>query len=63
VRATFRFADGLIAEQRDEFSFWAWSRQALGPIGVGLGWNPLLRMMVGRRATGDLDRYAAKRQG
>ena len=34
VRATFRFADGLIADHRDEFSFHRWSRQALGPPGL-----------------------------
>ena len=32
VRATFRFADGLIVDHVDEFSFWKWSRQALGPV-------------------------------
>ena len=31
VRAEFRFENGLIAEHRDSFSFYAWSRQALGP--------------------------------
>ena len=32
VRASFRFADGLIAEHRDEFDFHRWSRQALGAL-------------------------------
>src|SRR5687768_5908171 len=31
VRARFVFANGLITEHVDEFSFWRWSRQALGP--------------------------------
>jgi len=35
VRATFRFADGLIAEHVDRFSFWRWSRQALGAPDLG----------------------------
>src|SRR5947208_16155612 len=34
VRAAFRFAGGLIAEHRDAFSFHAWARQALGPVGL-----------------------------
>ena len=34
VRATFRFADGLIVDHVDEFSFWKWSRQALGTKGL-----------------------------
>jgi ketosteroid isomerase-like protein len=46
VRATFRFADGLIADHRDDFSFHRWSRQALGLPGLLLGWTPLLRSKV-----------------
>ena len=45
VRARFRFADGLIAEHDDAFSFYAWSRQALGAAGLLLGWTPLLRAL------------------
>lgn len=48
--ATFRFADGLIAEHRDAFSFHRWARQALGPVGLLLGWTPILRAVVRRKA-------------
>jgi ketosteroid isomerase-like protein len=41
IRASFRFADGLIAEHRDRFDWWRWARQALGAPGLLLGWNPL----------------------
>jgi SnoaL-like domain len=55
VRATFRFDDaGLIADHRDEFSFHAWARQALGPAGLLLGWTPLLRSKVRRNAAQSL---------
>ena len=54
IRARFRFEHGLIAEHDDEFSFFRWSRQALGAPGLLLGWTPLLRMAVRRRARGDL---------
>jgi ketosteroid isomerase-like protein len=57
VRARFRFADGLIAEHDDAFSFHAWARQALGTSGLLLGWTPLLRASVRRRARGNLDRF------
>lgn len=57
VRATFRFAGGLIAEHRDEFSFGAWSRQALGPVGLALGWIPFLQSKVRRQARGSLDEF------
>jgi ketosteroid isomerase-like protein len=53
VRATFVFRDGLIADHRDDFSFHAWSRQALGPAGLLLGWTPLLKAKVrGQAAEG-----------
>ena len=59
VSATFRFADGLIAEHRDEFDFHRWSRQALGTSGLLLGWTPLLRAAVRRRARAGLDEFMA----
>jgi ketosteroid isomerase-like protein len=54
VRARFRFADGLIAEHADEFSFHRWSRQALGAPGLLLGWTPVLKASVRRRARAGL---------
>lgn len=57
VRASFRFGDGLIVEHRDEFDFHRWSRQALGPAGLVLGWTPLLRSTVRRRARASLDEF------
>lgn len=62
VRAAFRFRDGLIAEHRDEFDFWKWSRQALGTMGLVLGWTPILRNAVRRRAMTDLRAYLAESQ-
>jgi len=58
VHAAFRFdADGLIAEHDDAFSFHAWARQALGAQGLLLGWSPLLRSTVRRRARANLERF------
>jgi ketosteroid isomerase-like protein len=59
VRASFRFADGLIAEHRDSFDFHRWSRQALGAPGLLLGWTPLLRAAVRRRSRSALDEFMA----
>jgi len=58
VQATFEFREGRIARHTDGFSFFAWSRQALGPIGLVLGWNPVGRGMVRRRALSDMDRFS-----
>jgi ketosteroid isomerase-like protein len=59
VQASFRFRDGLIAEHTDSFDFHRWSRQALGTSGLLLGWTPLLRAAVRRRARGGLDEFMA----
>lgn len=57
IDATFRFADGAIVEHRDRFDFWRWSRQALGPVGLVLGWTPLVRTKVRAQAAKGLDQY------
>ena len=58
VRARFRFdGDGLIADHRDEFSFYRWARQALGTPGLLLGWTPLLRNKVRNSAAESLARF------
>jgi hypothetical protein len=59
VHAAFRFAQGLIAEHRDDFDFHHWSRQALGTPGLLLGWTPILRASVRRRARAGLDEFMA----
>jgi ketosteroid isomerase-like protein len=59
VRAEFRFEDGLIADHRDSFSFYAWSRQALGPVGLALGWTPIVRSKVQGEARAGLDEFLA----
>jgi len=60
IQASFRFADGLIAEHRDDFSFYRWARQALGPPGLLLGWTPLLRAAVRRRTRKMLAEFTAE---
>jgi ketosteroid isomerase-like protein len=62
VRATFALRDGLIAEHHDEFSFHAWSRQALGAPGLLLGWTPVLRGAVRKKARAQLEAYAVERR-
>ena len=60
VHATFVVADDLIRDHVDDFSFWAWSRQALGPTGLALGWTPLIRAKVSRTARAGLDRHMGR---
>ncbi|MDC8015114.1 nuclear transport factor 2 family protein [Tahibacter soli] len=60
IRARFRFRGGLIVDHVDDFDFWRWSRQALGPAGLLLGWTPMLRAKVRKQAADGLDAYAKK---
>jgi ketosteroid isomerase-like protein len=63
VNAGFRFADGAIADHVDTFSFYRWARQALGPPGLLLGWTPMLRSTVRKRARDALDEFMAQEHG
>ena len=60
VHARFRFEDGLIAQHEDGFSFFRWSRQALGAPGLLLGWTPVLQKATQRKARAGLDEYMAQ---
>ena len=60
VAARFAFRDGLIVEHDDDFDFWRWSRQALGPAGWLLGWTPVLRNKVRAQGARGLDAFLAK---
>jgi ketosteroid isomerase-like protein len=61
IRGDMRIADGLIVEHHDDFDFHRWARQALGPAGLLLGWTPLIRSAVRRRARASLDEFMAQR--
>ncbi|MGI9646927.1 MAG: nuclear transport factor 2 family protein [Acidimicrobiia bacterium] len=61
--ARFVFTDGLIASHVDTFSFHAWAKQALGPIGFVLGGTPILRNRVRADARRSLDRFLAPSEG
>ena len=60
VESTFRFRDGLIAEQHDTFDLYRWTRQALGPVGVFLGWTPIVQGGMRRKARAGLDQFLAQ---
>lgn len=57
IDATFTFENGLIKTHVDDFDMWRWSRQALGPSGLFLGWLPFFRAKVQRTARGRLDKH------
>ena len=60
IEAEFTFnPDGRIATHRDHFNFWRWSRQALGPPGLLLGWTPFLQAKVRAQASANLRKFLA----
>ena len=59
IRASFRFEDGLIAEHDDQFSFWGWTRQALGPVGIVAGWSPPVQNKIRAQADASLREFMA----
>lgn len=57
IDARFEFQDGKIIKHTDSFNFWKWSRMALGPAGLLLGWTPLVRRKVQRQAAARLAKF------
>lgn len=60
IDAAFEFKDGRIFLHRDSFDFWRWSRMALGPAGMLLGWTPVLRNAVRKEARAGLAKFMAR---
>jgi hypothetical protein len=59
VHARLRFDDqGRILEHEDRFGLHAWARQALGPVGLLLGWTPPLQARIRRQARAQLDDFS-----
>lgn len=63
IDAMFAFRDGRIVRHIDRFPFWTWSRQALGPMGLLLGWFGPLKAMVRKKADRSLKDYMQKHEG
>ena len=53
------FADGLISDHRDRFDLYAWARQAIGPVGVLLGWTPMIQGRIRAQARQGLEEFMA----
>ena len=57
IDAMFAFRDGLIVRHYDNFSFWRWASQALGPVGKLLGWSLPIKWKVRKEAARSLERF------
>ncbi len=62
IDASFKFENGLIADHRDDFDLYAWARQALGPIGLLLGWSPPVQGKIRAQAREGLAEFMAGKQ-
>lgn len=60
IDAEFEFRDGKIIKHHDSFSFWRWSSMALGPIGLTLGWSPMVKNKVQKQAAKNLEIFIKK---
>jgi ketosteroid isomerase-like protein len=59
IASRFWFADGLIVRHEDSFDLWKWASMALGPAGRLLGWSPMIRGTIRKRALANLDTFIA----
>lgn len=59
IDAEFELRDGRIVRHRDRFDLWRWTRMALGPKGVLLGWLPAVRNAVRAQAARSLAEFRA----
>ena len=62
IQAELEVRDGTIVRHRDEFSVPRWARQALGPVGLLLGWTPFLKRKVQAQAALALEKFRAARR-
>ncbi len=63
IQASFRFADGLIADHVDDFDFRRWARQALGPSGTLVALLPPLRAKARAKALAQLEAFKRDETG
>ncbi|MEU4832443.1 nuclear transport factor 2 family protein [Streptosporangium sp. NPDC023615] len=62
IDAQFRFEDGLIVRHHDDFDLKRWSKMAMGrPVGIVLGWTPMLRARIRSTAMQSLQEFMSAR--
>ncbi|GAA0740268.1 nuclear transport factor 2 family protein [Ideonella azotifigens] len=60
ITAKMQLQEGLLLRHVDVFDFWRWSRQALGPIGLLMGWSGWLQAKVRAKAAAGLAQWELK---
>ncbi|MBS1486497.1 MAG: nuclear transport factor 2 family protein [Bacteroidetes bacterium] len=62
IQAYIKIENGKITEHSDYFSFWKWSRQALGLSGWLLGWTGFFQKKVSSRARANLIKWMSRKE-
>ena len=62
IDSRFTFRDGLIVTHTDTFDLWRWSRMAIGPKAVLLGWTPFVQKAIRSEARRGFDGWMARRR-
>ena len=57
IHAEFIVEDGKIIKHTDHFGFWKWSRMAMGPLGLILGWNSIVKVNIRKQARVNLTKF------
>jgi len=57
IHAEFEFQEGKIIRHVDTFNFWKWSRMALGPLGLLLGWQKGVKKKIQDQAFTNLKKF------
>jgi ketosteroid isomerase-like protein len=60
IHAEFEFKDGRILRHNDTFDIWKWSKQALGPSGLLLGWSSFMQNKIRQNARESLREYGER---
>ena len=60
ISARFELTGGAISRHTDVFDLYRWTRMALGPAGVLMGWSGLIQNKVRRQANAQLEKFIAR---
>ncbi len=59
IAASFEFSNGRVVRHLDRFDLYHWTRMALGPMGMALGWSPIVQKKIRAQAAAQLARFRA----
>ncbi|HNP16877.1 MAG TPA: nuclear transport factor 2 family protein [Fulvivirga sp.] len=57
IKALFKFKEGKIISHIDSFNIWKWSAMALGPMGMLLGFTPIMKNKIRKQALNALVKF------